>query len=42
MDCFSVFYMKNGFGKKKKSRKQNATLMDTVEMNALFVLLTLT
>lgn len=28
--------------KKKQSRKQNSTLMDSVEMNALFVLLTLT
>lgn len=42
MNYFSVFYLKSGFGKKKQSRKQNSTLMDSVEMNALFVLLTLT
>lgn len=36
------FSMWNMILKKKKSRKQNAALMDSVEMNALFVLLTLT
>lgn len=41
MSYFSVFYMESGF-EKKKVRKQNATLMDSVEMNVLFVLLTLT